>query len=74
VSPLAGPLVGVPAGALAAGALAVILGLAFVRTARLAVNLDRLTPVTLARACAVGLVYDAARAVALVTRAPHHRR
>jgi glycosyltransferase involved in cell wall biosynthesis len=44
------------------------------RVVRIAGNLTDRDPAMLARALAVGSVYELARAAALVTRAPHHRR
>jgi hypothetical protein len=44
------------------------------RAVRIAGNLSDRGPAMLARALAVSSVYEVARAAALVTRAPHHRR
>jgi hypothetical protein len=51
-----------------------LLGLIAIRTARMMARLNDGSPVTLARAFLVGVTYEVARAIALVTRAPHHRR
>jgi glycosyltransferase involved in cell wall biosynthesis len=53
-----------------AGAVFILLA----RTARIVGNLPNKGPETVARALAVSSVYEIARAAALVTRAPHHRR
>ena len=51
-----------------------VLVLAVVRALRMARNVDRPSFVVLAHAFAAALVYDTARAIALIDRAPHHRR
>lgn len=58
---------------LAAGGAAVIAALAGARAARIIGNLTRRSPLSMARAFTVALVYELARGIALVTRAPHHR-
>jgi hypothetical protein len=58
--------------ALIAGGLVAALALA--RTAALAARLEQRTPVAIARAAAVSLTYDLARAAALVAPARHHRK
>jgi hypothetical protein len=51
-----------------------IAGLAALKAARMAFRARTLSPVFIVQAFAVALTYDIARAIALVTRAPHHRR
>jgi len=51
-----------------------ITGLTALRTARMASRGRRIGPVFLMRAFVVALTYDLARAIALVSRAGHHRR
>jgi GT2 family glycosyltransferase len=64
----------------AAGCAAAVAGLVGLRTARIFSRLSRLgrlprpAAIDFLRACLVAGTYDAARAIALVTRAPHHRR
>jgi glycosyl transferase family 2 len=47
--------------------------LASLRALRMIVRSDQVSPLTIVQALVVALTYDAARAVALVTRASHHR-
>ena len=58
---------------LAAGGGALIAALAGARAARIIRNLEERSPLSMTRAFAVALVYELARAIAIVTRAPHHR-
>lgn len=58
----------------AAGCAAAAAGLVGLRAARIFARLPRLAATDLLHACLVAGTYDAARAIALVTRAPHHRR
>ena len=63
------------AGALmmAAAAVTLVAALAGARATRIIHNLERRSAVSLARAFTVALVYEVARGIALITRAPHHR-
>ncbi len=63
-----------PAQVVAGISAAVLLALISIRSARMVARLNDGSIGTLLRAFAVGVTYEAARAVALVTRAPHHRR
>ena len=58
---------------LAVAGAVVIAALAAARAARIIRNIERPSPVSVARAFAVALTYEVARGIALVTRAPHHR-
>jgi len=55
-------------------AVAAIVGLGALKAARMAVRARSMSPIFIVQAFAVALTYDIARAIALVTRAPHHRR
>jgi len=55
-------------------AVVTIGGLAAVKAVRMAMRANNLGPVFLGQSFVVSLVYDLARGVALITRAPHHRR
>lgn len=68
------PFVGRRATAVIAVSLAVIVGLSVLRTARMAATGGVRWPRALGQAFLVALTYDLARAVALLGRAPHHRR
>jgi hypothetical protein len=59
---------------IAGAAVVTIAGLAALKAARMAVRANSLSPVFLGQSFVVSLVYDLARAIALVTRAPHHRK
>jgi GT2 family glycosyltransferase len=74
LSPVIGALTGGSTARLAFASAMLILALAVVRALRMTRSLDRPGLLILARAFAAALVYDTARAVALVDRAPHHRR
>ena len=74
ISPLVAALTGWNVWRLAFASAMLILVLAVVRALRMTRNLDRPGLVVLARAFAAALVYDTARAIALVHKAPHHRR
>jgi glycosyltransferase involved in cell wall biosynthesis len=65
---------GRPVGGFALAAAALILAIAAMRSVRMTAGLDRPSPLTVAKALVAALVYDAARAMALVGRAHHHRR
>jgi glycosyltransferase involved in cell wall biosynthesis len=51
-----------------------LVGVIAIRTARMTLRLGDVSPVAGAQALAVAVTYEVARAVALVFRAPHHRR
>jgi GT2 family glycosyltransferase len=55
-------------------ALACMVALACLRAARILARTRRASPPDIARAFAVAFVYDLARALALVVKAPHHRK
>jgi len=59
---------------LPAAAAAVILGLAALKTIRLCIRAGNASLRFVVQAMAVTLTYDLARSMALITRAPHHRR
>jgi hypothetical protein len=58
----------------AAIALVTVFVLSAVRALRIAAGAVSRSPLAVAQAFLVALTYDLARAAALVTRAPHHRR
>jgi GT2 family glycosyltransferase len=68
------PVSGAPAIQIAAIAVAIVAGLALLRTARMVWATRDFSPVTLGRAFLVAATYDLGRAAALVTRSSHHRR
>jgi len=74
LSPVVAALTGWTMWRLAFASAMLILVLAVVRALRMTRNLDRPGFVALVHAFAAALVYDTARAIALVDRAPHHRR
>jgi cellulose synthase/poly-beta-1,6-N-acetylglucosamine synthase-like glycosyltransferase len=74
LSPLVAALTGWTMWRLAFASAMLILVLAVVRALKMARSVDRPSFVVLARAFAAALVYDTARAIALIDRAPHHRR
>jgi hypothetical protein len=63
-----------PAWFIIAVAVLTISGLAALKAMRMATRAHNLGPTFLGQAFVVSLVYDLARAIALMTRAPHHRR
>ena len=67
-------LTGRPVGSLIIACVGLILGVAAMRSVRMTAGLNRPSPLTVFRALVAAIVYDAARAAALVGRAPHHRR
>ena len=74
VGVLALPVLGIRSLLLAAACLLAIGGLAALRALRMASSARLNSPLALGRAFLVALTYDLARAGALLTRAPHHRR
>jgi len=72
--PLLGRLVPLSAELVALVSIFLIGGLAAIRAAKMVAGLERLTPMLLAQAFSVALVYDLARALALLTQSPHHRK
>jgi hypothetical protein len=73
VAGLAWPFVGPSAATIATVAVVTVAIFAVLRASRIVTRIDRRTPLALLRACLVALTYDVARALALVTRASHHR-
>jgi len=71
---LAGVLLEITSWPVVAAATIVAIGLPALRTARIAVRSRRFGPGFLVRAFAVALTYDLARALALISRARHHRQ
>lgn len=69
-----GRLTPLSAGLIVSVSVGLIVGLAVLRTARMAAGARQFGPGLLAQAFSVALVYDLARAMAVATRSPHHRR
>ena len=74
LSPILGWLAGRSGLRIATASSLLIVVLAVLRALRMSGNAERPSPLGFARAFTAALVYDAARALALVTRAPHHRQ